>query len=376
MSSGFFGEDIPSDSLGFTDLQELYVAASGYSQLHVCRRLGRLHVLKSLQSDYASQEFYRQLLLKEFNISYPLEHPNIRHTLGLEKHETLGTCIVMEYVDGVPLNEFLQPGKLTRPLARKFIRETCSALQYIHSKQLIHKDIKPNNILVTYNGNNVKIIDFGLADCDDYAMLKIPAGTRKYLAPEQLVPGAPIDCRADIYSLGVIIGEMAEILKDRHLAAIARKCTQENPDKRFKSANDIAEALDKKRKSPALKYLAGGAALVALAFLAVNYLLPERLSATQDSHTLPVYGNITIDNAYQEALLKEREYLKRRITHFTVDRQNLTQDSLRVAHRLKSILNDRFPDSSQRETAVYKQLLRNLEQDLTREIARIRKQLR
>ena len=376
LSSGFFGEDIPSDTLGFTDLKEIYVAASGYSQLHVCRRLGRLHILKSLQPEYASQEFYRQLLLKEFNISYPLEHPNIRHTLGMERHETLGTCIVMEYVDGIPLTDFLQPGKLSQPLAHKFIREICSALQYIHGKQLIHKDIKPANILITYNGNNVKIIDFGLADCDDYAMLKIPAGTKKYLAPEQLIPGASIDYRTDIYSFGVIIGEMATLLKDPQLSAIAHKCTQEDPANRYQSTADILTALEKKRTSPTLKYVAAGISLLALVILSVMFLRPRQLSAIQGNYSLPVYGNSTVGNTYQKILLKERKELHRKIARFTADRQKLSQDSVRITNKLTAILNDRFPEKSQRETAIYKQQLRSIRQDVAREIAAVRTQLR
>ena len=182
LSSGFFGEDITLDI--YTDLKEFYTPANGFSQLHLCRRYGKLHILKSLQPFYSSQEFYKQLLLKEFNIGYQLDHPNIRHTLGWEKNDLLGNYIVLEYIDGIPLTTFIEQGKLTQPLAYKFITEICNALQYIHSKQLIHKDLKPNNILITHNGNNVKLIDFGLADCDDYEILKIPAGTEKYLAPE------------------------------------------------------------------------------------------------------------------------------------------------------------------------------------------------
>lgn len=158
LSSGFFGEDITLDI--YTDLKEFYTPANGFSQLHLCRRYGKLHILKSLQPFYSSQEFYKQLLLKEFNIGYQLDHPNIRHTLGWEKNDLLGNYIVLEYIDGIPLTTFIEQGKLTQALAYKFITEICNALQYIHSKQLIHKDLKPNNILITHNGNNVKLIPF------------------------------------------------------------------------------------------------------------------------------------------------------------------------------------------------------------------------
>lgn len=103
-------------------------------------------------------------------------------TIDWEQQEDLGLCIVMEYVDGISLKELMIQGKLTQPLAYKFIRELCEALHYIHSKQLVHKDLKPENIIITHNGYNVKLIDFGLSDRDDYDTLKIPAGTKKYLA--------------------------------------------------------------------------------------------------------------------------------------------------------------------------------------------------
>lgn len=133
----------------------------------------------------------------------------------------------------------MQHGKLTLPLAIKIITELCSALQYIHSKQIVHRDLKPSNILITHNGNNIKLIDFSLSDCDDYDVLKLPAGTRYYLAPEIFQSGTSLDLRADIYSLGVIIGEMATLLKDKHLAAISRKCTRQKRDKRYASATEV-----------------------------------------------------------------------------------------------------------------------------------------
>lgn len=151
---------------------------------------------------YEGTVFYEQALKKEFNIGYQLEHPHICRTLGWESVPSIGCCILLEYVDGVTLKEFMQHGKLTRPVAVKIINELCSALQYIHSKQIVHRDLKPDNILITHNGNNVKLIDFSLSDCDDYDVLKLPAGTRYYLAPEMLQPDVSLDLRADIYSLG------------------------------------------------------------------------------------------------------------------------------------------------------------------------------
>lgn len=372
LSSGFFGEDITVDI--YSDLKEFYTPANGYSRLHLCRRYGKLHILKSLQPFYSSQEFYKQLLLKEFNIGYQLDHPNIRHTIGWEKNDLLGNYIVLEYIDGIPLTTFIEQGKLTRALAYKFITETCNALQYIHNKQLIHKDLKPNNILITYNGNNVKLIDFGLADCDDYEILKIPAGTEKYLAPEQLDPNATLDCRTDIYSLGIIIEELATILKDHKLASIAQKCTCQNPNSRFNNTAEIVETLKSKSFGTIYKY----AAFIIVSFLiAFLYLQPPFAgNKSPNRNTITqVYSNFSTGNAYHHTLLQEKSRLHRNITRYSANRQDLVQDSLLMYQALRKALNTDYPESDQRETPVYKKLLTNMQLDVKREIKNIREKL-
>ena len=82
LSSGFVGEDIPSQESMFSNISEFYRSESGYSCLHLCRRYGKLHILKSLQPPFKQEEFYKQLLHKEFNIGYQLDHPNIRQTFS------------------------------------------------------------------------------------------------------------------------------------------------------------------------------------------------------------------------------------------------------------------------------------------------------
>lgn len=241
--SGFI-EGIPaSESAQFTHIEELYVSKDGYTCLYKCERLGKLHVLKALQPEYIGKDFYEKALRKEFSIGFQLDHPHICRTLSWENVEGLGHCIVMEYIDGVPLSSVIEKGGLTLALAQKIITELCSALDYLHKKQIVHRDLKPRNILITHNGDNVKLIDFSLADADDATMLKLPAGTRHYLAPEVL-EDTPLDCRADIYSLGVIIGEMAEALNDRHLASISRLCTARKPEQRPSSASEVLKALN------------------------------------------------------------------------------------------------------------------------------------
>ena len=81
------------------------------------------------------------------------------------------------------------------------------AVEYVHSRQVVHRDLKPGNIMVTRNGNGVKLIDFGLSDTDQHAMLKQAAGTVGYISPEQLGGGEP-DVRNDVFSLGCVLRDM------------------------------------------------------------------------------------------------------------------------------------------------------------------------
>lgn len=118
-------------------------------------------------------------------------------------------------------------------------------MEYFHSKQIIHRDLKPDNILITNNSNNVKIIDFGLSDADDYIILKQAAGTRKYAAPEQMIPNNTLDCRADIYSLGIILRNNFP----KSYQKIADKCAQHDKEKRFATVGEIRKYIKRKKIS-------------------------------------------------------------------------------------------------------------------------------
>ena len=240
-SSGFVTKDDAIDSnVIISDIKE--IETKGYSSLYTGSYLGKKHILKGLKPEFKNKQFYENLLKKEFEISHPLDHPNIVKTIDFKHIPDLGNCIMMEYIDGPTLTQTLTKTQ-TKGFYDKIFNELLDAMSYFHSKQIIHRDLKPSNILITNNGNNVKIIDFGLSDTDDYLILKQAAGTKKYAAPEQLIPNNPIDCRADIYSLGIILRNNFP----KSYRKIADKCAQQDREKRFSSANDIKKEL-KNRK--------------------------------------------------------------------------------------------------------------------------------
>ena len=244
-SSGFVFQDCHSETKSsFYDIKE--IETKGYSSLHTATYLGKKVILKSLKHEFKNERFYQDLLKKEFEISRSLDHPNIVKTIDFQNIPNLGDCIVMEYIEGLTLTKFIEGHKVIEAQSRKaknifdkIFNELLDAIEYFHSKQIIHRDLKPSNILITNNGNNVKIIDFGLSDTDDYVILKQAAGTRKYAAPEQLIPNNTIDCRADIYSLGIILRNNFP----KSYRKIADKCAQQDREKRYSSANEIRKAL-------------------------------------------------------------------------------------------------------------------------------------
>ena len=133
--------------------------------LYTASRYGKRYVLKGLSADCQSLTDMLLLQQKEFSLGITLSHPNIAETYSLEEVADCGRCIVMEYVDGITLAEWLATNP-SHSARQRAMLQLLDALEYIHSLQLVHHDLKSSNILITRNGQNVKLIDFGLSQTD------------------------------------------------------------------------------------------------------------------------------------------------------------------------------------------------------------------
>ena len=201
---------------------------------------GKLHFLKRLKAEYAGDIRYQEALRKEFETGYRLEHPNLVRYLSLDKDS-----ILMEYVDGETLSQrfvrnpdYFNEQKHTE----KFVRQLLSALQYLHSHQVLHLDLKPDNILLTHINDDVKLIDLGFCYTD--AFVDTQGHTNAFAAPEQKA-GGEVDVRSDIYAFGKIL----ELLPDHSFYnKVIARCTAERPEDRYQSVGEILHDILHKRR--------------------------------------------------------------------------------------------------------------------------------
>ena len=290
-SSGFVPSSEYDVSRSFSDFLEL--PSRGYCRLHKAQRNGQWFTLKTLKPEVANDPVYQGMFEKEFNLMMQLNHPNVVRVYSREEVPCVGLGIVMEYVDGRTLEEFLTENP-TRSVRETVARQLLEAIGYCHGKQIIHRDLKPSNVLITYNGNRVKLIDFGLSDSDHYAVLKESAYTKAYAAPEQLA-GGEIDNRTDLYAYGLIL---KQLFPNRY-GCVVRKCIQPLKERRYASADEVAEAMRSCKRGR--KWLPITVIIILLVLGLVVYLiqsLNQEENFVQKDYVQEESGkNLTIDDS-------------------------------------------------------------------------------
>src|SRR5918998_6752671 len=172
------------------------------------QELGRRVAIKILHGRYANDDQFVERFRREAKHAAGLSHPNIVSIF--DRGETNGSYyIVMEYVEGKTLKELIRSrGPCPVPVAIAYTRQILSALRYAHRGGLIHRDIKPHNVIVDPEGV-VKVADFGIARAGASQMTEEGSiiGTAQYLSPEQ-ARGAPVDQTSDLYSTGIVLFEL------------------------------------------------------------------------------------------------------------------------------------------------------------------------
>ncbi len=333
--SGYSTSDYEGLSATFSEVEQL--PSTGYCDLYRAKRYGRWYLLKCLNAAHEGDEAYRQMLRKELEVLMSLQHPAVMQAVGMEPVELpdrgVVMCMVAEWIDGTTLSDFLmqQPGAAT---LRRIAYEMADAVAYVHQQQVVHRDLKPDNIMITHNGHYVKIIDFGLADTDSHAILKQPGGTLRYMAPEQ-AQLAQADVRNDIYSLGVIFQEMNQLGKARISKRIISRCLAPI-DHRYQDMTQLVDALEhsRQRRRRLLIAAISAVALLIIAVMGWQVLLLQRKAETiQDNadkmgRQLRVLRHEIID-------FDDEAVLRKCLAHWDTDRDG--ELSYEEAHAVTSL---------------------------------------
>ncbi len=174
----------------------------------LCHRLNRLVAIKILKDEFAGDEEFRRRFHAEGEAVAMLSHPNIVQVYDVSSSDN-ANYIVMELIDGISLKQYMEmKGVLNWKETLHFAMQIAKGLEHAHSRGIVHRDIKPHNIMVLKNGS-VKVMDFGIARVMNKSntLTKEALGSVHYISPEQ-AKGGYTDNRSDIYSLGVVMYEM------------------------------------------------------------------------------------------------------------------------------------------------------------------------
>lgn len=244
---------------------------------------GKLHFLKKLKPEHEDNILFREALRKEFEIGFRLEHPNIVRYVSFHDDE-----ILMEYVDGEDLLAFLNNHPTYFADAEhfdKFVGQFLSALQYLHDNQVLHLDLKPENIMLTRIGCDVKVVDLGCCYSDTF--VDSTGYTTQYAAPEQLA-GRKVDVRTDIYAVGKIL----ELLPHHPIYnKVIKRCLDKNPQNRYQTIAELQKALsvrnyNKKKIVAAVSIVVAVSVVLLLALATPFHPLPNEAKETPRSQKL------------------------------------------------------------------------------------------
>ena len=248
-----------------------------------CHRLNRLVAIKILKDEFSQDEEFRRRFHAESRAVAMLSHPNIVSVYDVSTSDE-ADYIVMELIDGITLKQYMEKkGVLNWKETLHFAIQIAKALEHAHSRGLVHRDIKPHNVMVLKNGS-VKVTDFGIARVmsKSNTLTKEALGSVHYISPEQ-AKGGRVDSRSDIYSLGIVMyemmtgrppydGESPVAVAIQHingkpqmpstlnpnipggLEQIIIKAISQEPAKRFATATAMLADMDEFRKDPAILF--------------------------------------------------------------------------------------------------------------------------
>ncbi|MBR2203877.1 MAG: protein kinase [Prevotella sp.] len=281
------------------------------SDTYSVKLYGKLHFLKRLKAECVNDVRYQEAFQKEFETGYRLEHQGLPRYIS-----KTDDGIMMEYVDGETLTERItcNPSYFNQKNTRKFILQLLDVVQYLHAHQVLHLDLKPDNILLTRIDNDVKLIDLGCCYTDTFTDTQ--GHTKGYAAPEQLREEAT-DERTDIYAIGKIIESLPEHYIYNKVIA---RCIAESPRERYQSIDEIKHDISRGRGY--LRYVTVFFFVAVLSFLFIILLphLQEENEMSKNENT-PVQRDSSV---LPEGSSLHSDEIINRMTSVYADKQSLS----------------------------------------------------
>lgn len=269
------------------------------------------------------------VLRHEYELTSTLSHPCIIRTIGFEENTPAGPAIIMEYINGRTLDEFIATGPSMKSKA-SVLSDIMEGLEYLHRRGILHNDLKPANIIVNGKGT-AHIIDFGLSESEDSLYVGFTGGTQGYSAPEIVEGKGSSGVASDIYSLGMLT-EL--IFGGRKYRSLVRKSQKIRPSDRPQS---VAEFRGMMRRSDRFPYLLLGVILL-MALLSFIFVprIQEDITESEEEEKLEniqnrIKGEMTPDYIQALEIMKEQKYKELALTVFNLY-------SYKMNHYLDSVM--------------------------------------
>ena len=272
----------------YTDYE--VIPSHGYSLIVKCRKGEQTIILKGLKEENSKRTLLRNALKREFKQCQRLNHTGIVRYQGLVDVDGYGLCIEEEFIEGRTLQAYLKE-QHTDDEKIAIVNQIADALRYAHNQGIAHRNLKPSNILITAQGNYVKLIDFSVLSLDD---VKATADTTRFMAPELKDETMTADGTADIYSLGTIMKVMGLTLA--YSDVIKRCCAFKRSD-RYANIDEFLADLNHEGSSFTMPTIGKGTVMVAV--IAVVVIVLGVLTYNYGGALLNQMGKIDVSSVFK-----------------------------------------------------------------------------
>lgn len=295
-----------------------------------------------LKTPVTNDSMLIEILRREYELACNLSHPCIVSTLDFVPDTPVGPAIVMEYIDGLTLDEFVASNPTMRE-RKAVLNDILDGMDYLHHRGIIHNDLKPDNIIVNSN-KAARIIDFGFSASNDSAYKGYIGGSDGYTAPEILNGSGSAGAASDIFTLGRLINL---IFGGQEYRKIARSCSKLSPSERPQSIQALRELIKQKERQPIIM------ASVAAMILIIGFFTFSSINRHQESKQIERHIAQSIDSVYQKTTdkiiaqthqdsIKTEKRIAENITTYAQETEQAEQDRIAKEKQHREALRREF----------------------------------